>query len=439
MSINLTLRRKPERLLSAVFLILFISLSISCGNEYEKPSTTLTDSALISARTLKAWMDAGKVGGTGYDRVVILDVTSQTTYDNGHIPGAYFVNTADISQNRNEGIGMLVTEVLDGPKMDALIQKYGIDANTTIVFTGTPAGPPGPAFICRAYFLFRYWGFPRNRLKVLDGGNPGWTAEGYSLTTEVPSLPPPSTFSVRNNPGLRDDLRISLPEMIEYAEGRVPNALAIDGRGPGATTQGVFVPPTTTDFVVFEGKIRGAETLAVTTLYNANFKYLPKDDLIARFSAVGLDSTKRAYLYCRTGVLGAIGFFVLDGILGWPAALYDGSWSQWGQLSGNADKKGQLNPDSPWRTDVPSRTDSISYNWDANRPIEQFTSDGTICSATYLTDGTIVNSAGGNTACLNLPNSFETDANRIEATDRAYMRSGGSGGTGGGGGISPGC
>lgn len=55
-------------------------------------------------------------------------------------------------------------------------------------------------------------------------------------------------------------------------------------------------------------------------------------------------------------------FFVLDGILGWSAENYDGSWSQWGQLSANAAMGGQLKTDSPWRTDIPSRSGMIAYN-----------------------------------------------------------------------------
>lgn len=57
-------------------------------------------------------------------------------------------------------------------------------------------------------------------------------------------------------------------------------------------------------------------------------------------------------------------FFVLDAILGWPVSLYDGSWSQWGQLSGDSTKGGQLWSGSPWRTDVPSRSELVVYNYD---------------------------------------------------------------------------
>ena len=56
-------------------------------------------------------------------------------------------------------------------------------------------------------------------------------------------------------------------------------------------------------------------------------------------------------------------FFVLDGILGWPVELYDGSWSQWGQLSADAARGGQLKAGSSWRTDIPSRSGLVSYNY----------------------------------------------------------------------------
>ena len=58
-------------------------------------------------------------------------------------------------------------------------------------------------------------------------------------------------------------------------------------------------------------------------------------------------------------------FFVLDGILGWTVTDYDGSWSQWGQMSGNTAFGGTLRSDSPWRTDLPSRSGVIVYNTDA--------------------------------------------------------------------------
>jgi hypothetical protein len=73
-------------------------------------------------------------------------------------------------------------------------------------------------------------------------------------------------------------------------------------------------------------------------------------------------------------VIASSAFFVLDGILGWPVANYDGSWSQWGQMA--ALNGGALNVDSPWRTDVPSRSELVVYTYDATPGPVFFTGTG---------------------------------------------------------------
>jgi hypothetical protein len=86
-------------------------------------------------------------------------------------------------------------------------------------------------------------------------------------------------------------------------------------------------------------------------------------------------------------VIASSAFFVLDAILDWPVSLYDGSWSQWGQMaSGNG---GQLTADSPWRTDVPSRSELVVYTNDSTAGPVFYTSAST--TVTGLNDMT----AGG--------------------------------------------
>jgi hypothetical protein len=85
-------------------------------------------------------------------------------------------------------------------------------------------------------------------------------------------------------------------------------------------------------------------------------------------------------------VIASSAFFVLDGILGWPVANYDGSWSQWGQMaSGNG---GQLNADSPWRTDVSSRSELVVYTFDTTAgPVFYTSSTGTVLNLNDMTAG----------------------------------------------------
>ncbi len=81
-------------------------------------------------------------------------------------------------------------------------------------------------------------------------------------------------------------------------------------------------------------------------------------------------------------------FFVLDAILGWPVANYDGSWSQWGQMSANSANGGKLNPDSPFQTDVPSRSELVVYNYNVG-------ADPIISSVTFTGTGLNDLSTGG--------------------------------------------
>ncbi len=284
-----------------------LSMNSCSTSSFDTPVTTGTSSTLLPPETLKAWIDAGIVNSTGFDRVVILDITSLGTYTAGHIPGAQFVNSNDINQIRQEGGATDINMVLDGPHMDALIQKNGIDKNTTIVFTSGAATPSGSTVLnaTRAYWIFRYWGFAKEKLKVLDGINFSWKA-AYGLTTDTPASPTPSSFSVKSNSSLRADLRASLADMINEAEGRTANAISIDMRtaptegsyaGKRGSTGGVYNPGS--DFTVFEGRIKGAKAMLFTDLFDSanNFRFKSPDVLAKMFTDVNIDNTKLTHVY----------------------------------------------------------------------------------------------------------------------------------------------
>ena len=86
-------------------------------------------------------------------------------------------------------------------------------------------------------------------------------------------------------------------------------------------------------------------------------------------------------------------FFVFDAILDWPVSLYDGSWGQWGQMA--AANGGQLTADSPWRTDVPSRSELFVYNFDATPgPVFYTSATGTVLGLDDMTaSGTFTGTA----------------------------------------------
>ena len=72
---------------------------------------------------------------------------------------------ADLQTTRSNGVSFTVSQVPTKEMMDALIQRTGIDAHTVVALVGNGT----MMNVGRAYFNFRYWGFPKERLKVLDG------------------------------------------------------------------------------------------------------------------------------------------------------------------------------------------------------------------------------------------------------------------------------
>lgn len=410
------------------------------GSSYDTPSlngpapvATKTATPLVEASDVKAWLDEGLVNkAPGSERVVILEfsgsyvdtsVTPNVTklrYNDGHIPGAIRVDlTAELMANRVEGPAEFAQMVASGAQMDALIKRCGIDENTTIVFTTSEAEMNSNTLwnMARPYTTFRYWGFPKERLKVLNGGNKAWVAATYPMTTVAPTITA-STYNVTplNTNRVKANLRASLSDMI--AAVNAGTGLIIDGRSDG-------VPGATTDlvegskYVVFEGRMNGGKGYSYVNLVDATTKKFKDPAVVAADMATkGLDlSQNTIYAMCRAGNIASVLFFYFDGYLyndgSKNVVWYDGSWGQWGLMSDNAAKGGVLPTGSAWATD--SLTLPITYDADLAR---------TVVDITYRLDSTVSHAAA--------------TANQIEDADKAYLSpittsGGGTGGGGGGG------
>ena len=165
-------------------------------------TTTKTVSALIEKETLNQWITEGKVNAPfgSTDRVVILTVGDSANYVAGHIPGSVFLDRNALNQTRIDGVGSITNMVPSGTNVDNILQNAGIDKYTTIVLvahksTVTPADANN-YYTGRAYYVLRYWGIPKERIKMLNGGTDAY-ATAYTLDTASVSVSP-STFSVKN-------------------------------------------------------------------------------------------------------------------------------------------------------------------------------------------------------------------------------------------------
>lgn len=415
----------PARVAAVIGILAGLSLALSgCGKNptsYVDPmasvTTTLTPNALIEAATLKQWMDEGLVNNTNpraRDKVVVVTVATSAQYTANHIPGSVLLNSStELTTSRLEALSALTSEVLDGSQMDALIQKLGIDRYTTVVFVAST----GQNFLnpSRAYFMFRYWGFARERLKVLQGGENAWTTAGYTLTTTAPTVTP-TTFSVRDlydGTGAHLAFRVPIGEMIDVVD-RVNAGTLSASSATGITILDVRggVDPLVGPYVA-NSKVDDYAQYYVT---GATSTFKPTADMVARLESFGVTSTKSmTYVYCASGMRASSVFFVLDGILGWPVKLYDGSSGQWfAYRTANA-------VNTAWRVDTNSPNTTLPRTF------------GTIASGSLTLDPT------ANALYLSVT---DKRANQIGVEDKAYQSSGsttGNTGGGSGGGGPSGC
>lgn len=457
-------------LLTMLFLATSLTMT-GCGgggsDSYDEPRVTLNNapleghatSVVIEPATLKAWMDEGLVNAAdSFDgKVVIIDYGSDTT--SLRIPGAFKVATAELAATRLEGIAQTGTLVPTGAMMDTLLQKLGIDENTTVVFTSPGANQ---YLSLRPYFIFRYWGFPIERLKVLNGGNNSWSADAtanswgaqYALT-EVQTTAAPSTYSVRNLGQLNDDLRMSIGEMITqvYPAIQAGTMYHLDALGPDHAT-GVSKTMTTDlldtkKWVVFEGRIRGSGALGQGSLFDSSKQYRFKSatairDLFTAAGWTGLPTT----VACRAGVSCNTLYVALEAILGAPVYTYDGSWGQWGLYSNSNDGAGKntngakipptlTGERARWATD--QYTISGPFATPTTTPTYNLGFTKTVNSADYVLQLTDIAALAIDNAALNDTNGpADPAANQVENADREYIATppagGGSTSTSGGGG-----
>jgi thiosulfate/3-mercaptopyruvate sulfurtransferase len=223
----------------------------------------------------------------------------------GHIPGAHFV---DLDHELSAPPGPGRHPLPDAASFAAAMRRHGVDRSGLVVAydaaTGTSAA--------RAWWLLRYFGHPNAAL--LDGGYAAWVAAG---------LPVASGDDVNPELGDFDAVPGSMPLLdAEGAAAVTRSGVLIDARAP-ERFRGETEP---VDPVA--GHIPGARNVPAQRTQAADGRFLPPDELRARYAAAGAEPGKPVAVYCGSGVVATEGVFAM-GLAGIEAALYAGSWSEW--------------------------------------------------------------------------------------------------------------
>ncbi|MBF9071617.1 sulfurtransferase [Streptacidiphilus fuscans] len=193
------------------------------------------------------------------------------------------------------------------------LRALGLNASSTVVVYDN-AGIYSSA---RAWWMLRAVGF--DRVAVLDGGLPAWSAAGLPEQTELQHPAAPGTFTARPQPGMFVDSRAVLAALSD------PSASVLDARAHERYTGEAPEPREG----LRGGHMPGARNLPFTALQDATGRLLPPEELRSRFGP----TPSQLLFSCGSGVTAcvlALGATVagLDGAS--QLAVYDGSWSEWG-------------------------------------------------------------------------------------------------------------
>jgi thiosulfate/3-mercaptopyruvate sulfurtransferase len=230
-------------------------------------------------------------------------------FELGHIPGAVFFDIDGIADHATELPHMMPTP----GEFSKAVGALGIgDGETVVVYDGTSifSAP-------RVWWMLKAMG--HKDVKVLDGGFPKWKREGRAVETGpaqtqaefFTAIPKPAM--IRGFDAVMDIVKDRSAQMVDA---RSASRFLAKEPEPRAGVRGGHMP--------------GAKNVHYRTLLTPDGTLKPCDELRAAFEQAGTDLRKPIVTTCGSGLSAAVLILALEEIGVQGAALYDGSWTEWG-------------------------------------------------------------------------------------------------------------
>ena len=274
-----------------------------------------------------AWLAAN----LGAANLVLLDGSmhlptsgrnARKEFEAAHIPGALYFDIDEIADKSDP-----LPHMLPKPAQFAgQVGQMGI-GNDTRLGAGAPGNIPTRVVVYDSEGLYsaaRVWWMLRtmghDNVAVLDGGLKKWKAEGRAVTDAPSAQHPARTFTPHFN-GSRVKDAAAVKALIGSREVQIVDARA-------ATRFAGAVPEPRVG--LRSGRIPSSRNVPFTTLLKADGTLKDAVGLAAVFKAAGVDPARPVVASCGSGVTAGVVAFALAQVGQPDAAVYDGSWSEWG-------------------------------------------------------------------------------------------------------------
>jgi thiosulfate/3-mercaptopyruvate sulfurtransferase len=235
---------------------------------------------------------------------------ARAEYEAGHIPGAIFFDIDEISDKSKPLPHMLPSAVQFASQM----KKMGIGDGLRIVVYDSE----GLYSAARVWWMFRTMG--HRDVAVLNGGLKKWKAEGRPLESGEPPQRTPRHFTPRFNAGLVRDAD-DVKALIGNASTQIVDARAA-GRFAGTAPE--------PRAGLRSGHIPSSRNVPFTNLLNPDGTLKDEAGLRAAFKAAAVAIDRPVVASCGSGVTAGVIALALAELGAPDAAVYDGSWSEWG-------------------------------------------------------------------------------------------------------------
>jgi thiosulfate/3-mercaptopyruvate sulfurtransferase len=231
----------------------------------------------------------------------------EQVYVTRHLPGARFVSLDDALAAPPSGTAG--RHPLPSPsEFAASLGELGIDHDATVVAYDERGG----ALAGRLVWMLRIIG---ERAALLEGGITAWEAAGEAVDVEPVTWEPTERAVI-------DWPLDALADAIDVERHIAAGGVVVDSRDPARYAGDVEpIDP-------IAGHIPGAVNLLFTDNLDSDSRFLPTDELHARFAPV-IGDDDRPIVYCGSGVTACHNALAMEHAGFAMPRVYVGSWSGW--------------------------------------------------------------------------------------------------------------